>query len=180
MSLQKKSDQHQISIDNYNQFVEYSFEYFISQEKVWKIISKPSNLELFHPFCKENKVISWPGKNSIDELTYLNDKTLVRKFCFWKENKGYDLFIGRKNGRKSFVSWRLEPNSLTSGCRLCIRIYPHYYNTKKSILHNILFFLFIKPQLKKYLKSVLQGLNWYILNKKNISSNKFGKHLWFS
>jgi hypothetical protein len=40
--------------------------------------------------------------------------------------------------------------------------------------------MFVKPNLKKYLESVLGGLDWYLKNKKTIPKNHFGKHKWFS
>ena len=27
--------------------------------EVWGLFSKPSHLELFHPFCRSNKIIVW-------------------------------------------------------------------------------------------------------------------------
>ena len=161
-------------------FVECHHEFYVKKEIIWKIISTPSNLELFHPFCKENKIISWPGKESVDQLTYLNGLNLIRTFHSWEENKGYELFIGRKDARQSLVNWELKSNSLTNGCCLSIRVYPHIYNSKKSFIQTLLFTLLVKPRLKKYLKSVLLGLNWYILNKKKVPKNLFGKHSWFS
>ena len=41
---------------------------------------KQSNLELFHPFCKTNNVISWKGVGSIDELEYLMNPALYEKW----------------------------------------------------------------------------------------------------
>ena len=51
-----------------------------SKKDIWQLISKPSNLELFHPFCKSNKTIKWPGVGSSDELIYLNNFKLIDKF----------------------------------------------------------------------------------------------------
>ena len=33
---------------------------------LWNVISSPSNLDLFHPFCKKNTVVKWSKENSID------------------------------------------------------------------------------------------------------------------
>ena len=82
-----------------------------SREDAWELISKPSNLELFHPFCMSNKTIKWPGVGSIDELIYLNNFKLVREFFKWKKNEGYQLLIGRKGGRKSLVVWEIIKES---------------------------------------------------------------------
>ena len=62
-----------------------------SVPKLWKIITTDSNLELFHPFCKKNKVIKWLGSESIDEIEYLNGSIFRRKFCSWINEVGYDL-----------------------------------------------------------------------------------------
>ena len=76
--------------------MEYEEKINSSLESLWELISSPSNLELFHPFCSSNKTIKWPGENSIDELIYLNGLTYIRKFTNWEEKKGYCLFIGEK------------------------------------------------------------------------------------
>tara|TARA_B100001250_G_scaffold301584_1_gene263286 strand:+ start:1699 stop:1917 length:219 start_codon:yes stop_codon:yes gene_type:complete len=41
--------------------IEHEEKISASVEKLWELITSPSNLELFHPFCKKNKVITWPG-----------------------------------------------------------------------------------------------------------------------
>ena len=73
---------------------EYEQKIDATSNQLWELISSPSNLELFHPFCKSNKAIVWPGEKSIDELIYLNDLTYIRKFHNWEKSKGYSLFIG--------------------------------------------------------------------------------------
>ena len=78
-----------------------------NRDEVWNLISSPKNLELYHPFCKSNNVIKWPGKGSCDELTYLNGIKLMRNFTKWEEKRGYELLIGRKNGKKSLVKWEI-------------------------------------------------------------------------
>ena len=47
-----------------------------SVDSLWDLISSPSNLEIFHPFCKSNKIIKWPGEHSIDELN-MNVKNII-------------------------------------------------------------------------------------------------------
>ena len=78
-----------------------------NRDQIWNLISSPKNLELYHPFCKSNNVIKWPGKGSCDELTYLNGIKLIRNFTKWEEKRGYELLIGRKNGKKSLVKWEI-------------------------------------------------------------------------
>ena len=49
--------------------VSQKFTFKCSTEKLWKLISSPECLELFHPFCKENKVLIWDSaENKIDYI----------------------------------------------------------------------------------------------------------------
>ena len=79
--------------------------------ELWKIISKPGNLNLTHPYCKKNDIIKWNKKGSKDVLIYLNGLTYFREFTDWDNQKGYSLLIGKKRGPKSktsqqsLVSW---------------------------------------------------------------------------
>ena len=41
------------------------------------VIKEPGNLSYYHPFCKRHEAIQWPGPGSIDELEYLNGRTLI-------------------------------------------------------------------------------------------------------
>ncbi len=146
--------------------------------KLWKIISSESNLELFHPFVKENKIISWPGNQSEDILIYLNGRTMQRKFVFWKENFGYDLFINQVGFESSFVSWRIE--EVNERSMITIKIWPYLFNKGNKVFNWFPFMFFIRPSLEKYLSSVLKGLKYFLENGKIIKKNQFGNHSWFS
>ena len=82
-----------------------------SLSSLWDLISSPSNLELFHPFCKSNKIVNWPGEHSIDELIYLNGLTFIRKFKTWDKKKGYSLLIGERDKEQSYVVWEITKNN---------------------------------------------------------------------
>ena len=49
---------------------EYEQKINSSEVNLWDLISAPSNLELFHPFCKSNKVIKWPGKDINSDVRF--------------------------------------------------------------------------------------------------------------
>jgi len=149
-----------------------------SRQKLWEIISSPSNLTLFHPFCKENRVKKWPGKNSRDVIQYYSGIVYERKFIKWKEKVGYDLIIGKKGGKKSSVSWTISKDK--GKTYLAISIYPHLYNDKKNIRNFILFNFFVRRQISKYLGSVLKGLEFYINTNTKVKKNQFGRHKFFS
>ena len=150
----------------------------INASRLWEIISKPSNLENFHPFCSENPVMQWPGKNSVDKIHYYNGLTFQRNFVSWIDHVGYDLFIGEENKGKSYVSWRIE--DLNEKSKLTISIYPHVYNSKSKLINFLPFFLIVNPSLKKYLHSVLSGLEYYVRTHKKVKKNQFGTHKIFS
>ncbi|MAJ43112.1 MAG: hypothetical protein CMF96_02605 [Candidatus Marinimicrobia bacterium] len=150
----------------------------ISSSDLWNIISSPSNLELFHPFCDKNPTINWPGLNSIDQIYYYSGLILERKFVKWVDNQGYNLFIGTKNGKKSFVTWEIEDKGKKS--KLIISIYPHIYNQGKKIVNFLPFFLIVKPSLTNYINSVISGLGYYINTNNKVKKNQFGTHKLFS
>mgnify|MGYP002214457815 FL=1 len=57
----------------------------VDRKHLWEIISAPGKLDLYHPFCKNNEVLNWDKKNSIDLIEYYNKKVLKRKFFDWEE-----------------------------------------------------------------------------------------------
>ena len=150
----------------------------LSCEKLWSIISSPSNLEMFHPFCKKNPTIDWQGLNSIDEVHYYNGLIYERKFILWEDKKGYGLLIGEKNKEKSLVLWEIFQKNNKS--KLSISIYPHMYNKGNKVLNFLPFHLIVKPSLSKYINSVMNGLDYYIKTNVNVKKNQFGKHNFFS
>ena len=157
--------------------VSNSIDLDFDRQSVWKIISEPGNLNKVHPFCKSNKVVYWDKDNHQDILEYLNGVTLYRKFYKWEEGKGYELNIGRENGRKSKVIWKITGEKKS---KLKITVYPHVFSNRNRIIYFITHALFINPGLKKYLSSVLMGYKWYLENKQPVPRNHFGKHKWFS
>ena len=163
---------------NFNWCVEQSQIIHCKRSKLWKTISSESNLELFHPFCKTNNIIIWPGDKSEDILVYLNGRTMRRKFIFWEKNFGYDLFINQMGFESSLVSWRIKDEN--EGSRITISVWPYLFNKGNKVFNWFPFKFFVHPSLEKYLSSVLKGLKYYLENDKKIKKNQFGLHRWFS
>ena len=160
-------------------FVSYSTSLKNEKKDVWKAISSHGNLNFFHPFCKKNKVIE-VDENSIkkDILIYLNGIVFEREFYQWEKMKGYKLMIGKKNAKKSKVIWEISENK--DYTTLSIKVFPYKTDKINSLLYPFFFFFYIKPKLKSYLKSVLNGLKFYLFNNQTVVKNQFGKHSWFS
>ena len=158
-------------------WVKVSKKIFLNQTDnvLWDKISSKNALELFHPFCLKNNVITYRKK---DKLVYLNGLTYYREFTAWKPNKGFELYIGKKNGKKSKVIWELEPRE--KGCEIKITVFPYRTNKISKLLYPLVHFFIVRPKLKKYLKSVLKGLKFHLDNEVKIKKNQFGTHSWFS
>ena len=165
-------------IKRYNWFISYSRTIDCPIDKIWHIITMRSNLEAFHPFCKSNRVVEWPGKSSIDEIEYLNVLILKRNFTNWVEKEGYDLNIHQSGKPASHVSWRVMKNG--DKTNISIKIFPYIFNQGHKLLNWFPFFFIIKPLLLNYLKHVIGGLKWYAENNIPVKSNQFGKNLLFS
>lgn len=148
-------------------------------DTVWRLISKPGHLEQVHPFCQENILLeSQDGKILRDKLIYLNGLEYIREFKSWNINKGYDLLIGKKNGQQSRVKWRLSKKK--NGIKLSINIYPYTSKKINSFIYPVIMVFIIRPKLKKYLFSVLNGIKWNVEQKRPVAHNQFGMHSWFS
>ena len=150
-----------------------------NNKALWEVISAPNNLELFHPYCKNNISINWEKGHYSDEIIYLNNKKYKRVFLKWKKNFGYELIISNLQNKKSYVIWEItEIDNLNSSLR--ITIYPHLLATWPKMLSYLPFTLIIKPRLKSYLFSVISGLHYFLNETKKVPKNHFGAHKWFS
>jgi hypothetical protein len=148
-------------------------------QEVWNAISQPLNLELCHPYCASNPVQIWPGPNSHDEVHYLSGWVYERHFHEWIDGVGYDLEIGRSGGSKSLVSWRIIPVE-AHNCALRITVCPHALQNLHSVIRWIPHVFWLYPQLRKYLNSVVKGVEWYVIRHEPVPRNAFGTHPWFS
>lgn len=145
--------------------------------EVWDTVSSKGALELFHPFCLMNKVITWTDVKK-DELVYLNGLTYEREFTTWKPNYGFTVSIGKTNGKKSKVEWEIK--SSESGCFIIISVWPYKSGKVPKFLYPLINIFIVKPKLKRYLWSVLYGLKFYLDNNTVVKKNHFGSHPWFS
>jgi len=126
-----------------------------------------------------NPVETWPGEDSRDEVHYLSGWIFERRFHRWIDGVGYDLEIGRRGGRTSFVSWRIRPVE-NRRCILRIAVYPHGLQSIPVAIRWLPHFLRIHPVLKRYLSSVTRGFEWYVTRGEPVPRNQFGSHPWFS
>ena len=156
-------------------YVEAERKFNKSKKKILKEIRRPGNLNDYHPFCKENKALKWPGKGSIDELEYLNGLKYRRDFIEWDEN-GYVLEIGRYN-KIAKVQWIVNGSEENSSLR--VRKNPKI-PYKNGLVRWAAWNFYIKFRLQSYINNVLDGFEYFIKTNNRVERNKFGKHAWFS
>ena len=150
-----------------------------SVQDVWVGISSPGNLEKCHPFCARNPVQVWPGADSRDEIHYLNGLVYERRFYQWLDGAGYDLEIVSAGKVIAVVSWRVTPID-GQRCKLGITIYPRVPRKYPKIVGWLIHSFRLRPMLRKYLKSVVKGFEWYVTGGEPVARNQFGSHPWFS
>ena len=160
-------------------YVESQVEFNVPKSKILDLIREPGNLNKYHPFCKKNDAINWPGNGSIDHLEYHNGMKLNREFYNWTDD-GYDLKIGGKRNM-AIVNWIVKGDDNKSSLR--VRINPNiknYIKIKNRFVQRALWFIYIKPMLQSYINNVLMGFNHFIKTETVVLQNQFGTHKWFS
>ena len=158
--------------------VSFEQEINTSLSSLWEIISKPGHLENFHPYCKKNEALKWPGIDSQDLLTYLNGKIYKREIIEWYEKNSFSLVIGEVDRPKSFVKWEFKDNKKNS--KVKITLYPHLLLNWPKFFSYLPYKCYIKPQLRRYLKAVLYGLKLYAEKDQIIEEGVHPSHPWFS
>lgn len=158
--------------------VSFEQEIDTSLSRLWEIISKPGHLEHFHPYCKKNEAVKWPGLESQDLLTYLNGKTYKREILEWNVKESFSLMIGEVDGPKSLVKWQFKDNK--KNAKVKITVYPHLLISWPKFFSYLPYKWYITPQLKSYLKAVLCGLKHHAEKEQIIEKNMLASHPWFS
>ena len=160
-------------------YVESKVDFNLPKSKILKLITEPGNLEKYHPFCKKNEIIKWPGNGSVDILEYHNGMRFKREFFNWSDN-GYDLKIGGRRNM-AIVNWVVKGDDYKSSLR--VRINPNiknYIPIKNIFIQRVLWFVYIKPMLQSYINHVIRGFNHHMNTETNVLRNQFGTHRWFS
>ena len=148
-------------------------------KKVWEVISSPGNLEDCHPYCCSNPVHQWPGPDSVDEVHYYSGWVYERHFKNWVDETGYDLEIGRAGGDRSFVTWRIEHDD-DANCTLTISVCSSVLKRYPIYIRWLPYLTKVRPMLRKYLTSVVKGVEWKATRGKAVTKDQFGRHPWFS
>ncbi len=153
----------------------------VNRQHLWKIISVPGQLRLFHPFCKSNKVLKWDKEKSIDLIEYFNKKMLKRKFFDWEEKVGYKLIINDLKKDIAEVHWNLYDASRNKvNLSIQIQILDTALKRFPNSINKMILKTYVIPKLGTYLDSVLHGIKYFSETGNKVSKNQFGYNSMFS
>ncbi|MDG1296998.1 MAG: hypothetical protein P8P48_07660 [Saprospiraceae bacterium] len=149
---------------------------------VWNTIAMPGNLNLCHPFCKENQVYTWGKIGAEDSIEYFNGLMLKRVFTDWREGEGYTLKIGNSYYASAKVVWSLDDVDVDkTALKIQIHLYPDIVLDRVPLLlKRLVMNLIYMPLMKRYVHAVTQGVKFYIETGERVKANQFGYNPLFS
>ena len=153
----------------------------VDHTRLWKIISAPGRLDLYHPFCKNNEVLNWDKEHSVDLIEYFNKKVLKRKFFHWEEEIGYKLIINDLKKDIAEVHWSLcNPSKSKIDLSIQVQILDTALKRLPKSINKIILKTYVLPKLETYLESVLNGIKFHSETGNKVSKNQFGYNSMFS
>jgi hypothetical protein len=146
-----------------------------SKSDVWKTISAPGQLNKYHPYCRSNRVISWPGVGSRDGVEYYSGIYFERDFMSWSEGSGYDLQIGPPPRKSSWISWNIialgpEKSELT------IKVTPILESYLLEDVKKLFVQTYFGKTISCYLDSLLRGLDQFVTTGREVQEKQYGPH----
>jgi hypothetical protein len=142
-------------------------------------MATPGAVARYHPFCSDNPVVMWPGVGARDTICYASGLRLHRHFTVWTEGTGYDLDIGNAAWADSHVRWALESKT-DNASELTISVWPGTFRGYPSVLRSVLHRGYVRPLLRRYLRAVLQGLDYHLTTGRTVAPDQFGRVWHFS
>jgi uncharacterized protein YndB with AHSA1/START domain len=146
---------------------------------VWKVISTPGQLHKYHPYCKANEVVRWPGPGSRDGVTYHSGFYMQRDFMSWFEGIGYDLQIGPPPRKSSWISWRIRPTGEGTS-ELSIQVTPILESHLPAATRQAYEVTFFGKVIETYLDHLLRGAEHFVLTGDPVQPRQFGAHSIYS
>ena len=150
----------------------------IPKDELWAHITSPKHLELCHPYMLKHFGTT-TGSLISDTIQYQNGVQFTRQSVLWLNGEGYDLLVGRKQGKKNRVSWRIKSADATS-CDLTISVVPESFKRSPSWLQWMALKLYINPKVRLYLNAVTSGIKQWAESGEPIDKSAFRTHSWFS
>ncbi len=140
---------------------------------VWKVISKPGELNKYHPYCRENiPVYKWPSVGSRDGVSYYSGLYFERDFIYWREGAGYDLQISPSP--KDGVDLLEFATAWGTQSELSLTVTPILESylvetTKKSYMQT-----YFGKSIEVYLDSLLRGVEQFVTTGQEVKPHSSG------
>jgi hypothetical protein len=138
----------------------------------------PTNNELTN-YYERNNQLCFSGWGSPVGYHYLSGLVLHRRFTVWDEGHAYELEIGKADWPVSYVRWELVATGAEES-ELNISIWPGAFAGYPSALRWALHRWYLVPLLRRYLRAVLRGLDYYVTTGRDVVPNQFGRVWLFS
>ena len=151
----------------------------VSREALWAVVSQPGQAPRFHPFCRESRVMQWPGVGARDTVTYASGLHIERHFTGWLEGKGFDIEVGLPPKKNAFVEWRIEDTGEAS-CRLTISLTPYLKAGLTAEQARDFQQRYFADSILLYLDNVLRGVEQLAVTGVPVEPDQFGHHPQYS
>jgi hypothetical protein len=125
------------------------------------------------------RTIEVPAQEVWAAISRPGNLELCHPFCASNPVRVWPGDIGRSGGATSAVSWRIRPIDDQS-CALKITVYPHVLQNVPVVIRWLPHLFRLAPMLRRYLKSVIGGFDWYLRSGEPVPRDHFGRHPWFS
>lgn len=148
-------------------------------ERVWQVMATPGALPRYHPFCSDNPFGDWPGVGAEDTIRYESGLVLHRRFTAWDEGHAYELEIGNVEWPTSHVRWEVKSVDAQKS-ELTITVWPNAFADYPAPLRWAVHRWYLIPLLRRYLRTVLRGLDYHLTTGHDVTPNQFGRVPFFS
>lgn len=152
----------------------------VPQEQLWGILTCPGHLENDHPFVNKHQKNKFTKMGDRDELVYYGGREMGREVIGWNEGESYTIrMTNGKNGNEIQVRFRALKIKANES-EFSVKISSDAYRNVPRPFWYILVRYLVFNSYKKYLHSVLRGMDYYARTGKKVERDQFGKHRKFS
>ncbi len=159
--------------------VEGSIQQSVPAEEVWKIITEPSHLINFHPFCKKHVSSGFSKVGDKDEAVYHKGGRMQREVTAFESGRYYKLHIIGEKGGESDVHFHVEQVANDTSL-FRVKIESYAFRNVPRFFWRWIYRKRVTVNLKNYVNSLLMGVCHYSTTGKRIKPDQFGTSSMFS
>src|SRR5699024_3726525 len=148
-------------------------------QDLWGVFTTRGHFKMFHPYCKAHEKKQLSGIGDRDRATFYNGKTMRRVVIEWDEGHSYTIKMDNDDGIDTRVRFCMESQG-KSRATCSVRISTDAYRKIPRPIWGLYARFLLFPTFKKYLSSLLSGLDYFLRTGKPVKKNQFGRHWKFS